>query len=191
MSRAYRIRQKVRVREQMDHEVSSSDDICSQLEIIEVLPPEDMGKLLAAELAKRGFESQDDGTMVRTREGVTATVDPQTGAVNVRVETREKVRLEGAKEDTITTVPGGDVRGVEGQLRQQLREEMSKQADEQHQRQVTGKLEQAAAELGRELDDAVNRATAEALKQKAAQMGQIKDISENPEEGSLTIKVEV
>ena len=45
--------------------------------------------------------------------------------------------------------------------------------------------------LRAELDKAVNRATAEALKQKAAKIGQIKEMTEDPESGSLTIVVEV
>ena len=45
--------------------------------------------------------------------------------------------------------------------------------------------------LQKELDQAVNRVTAEALKRKAAQMGQIKEMTEDPQAGSLTIVVEV
>jgi hypothetical protein len=41
------------------------------------------------------------------------------------------------------------------------------------------------------LDQVVNRVTAEALKRKAAQMGRIKEMTEDPQAGSLTIVVEV
>jgi hypothetical protein len=41
------------------------------------------------------------------------------------------------------------------------------------------------------LNQAVNRVTAEALKRKAAQIGAIKEITEDAQTGSLTIKVEV
>jgi hypothetical protein len=47
------------------------------------------------------------------------------------------------------------------------------------------------AGLRQELDEAVNRATGEALKQKAGQLGQIKEMTEDPQTGSLTIVVEV
>ena len=56
---------------------------------------------------------------------------------------------------------------------------------------ITEELEAELANLRGELDNAVNRATAQALKQKAAQIGQIKDMTEDPESGSLTIVVEV
>ena len=45
--------------------------------------------------------------------------------------------------------------------------------------------------MRKELNEAVNAVTREALKRKAAQLGQIKEMTEDPEAGSLTIKVEV
>jgi hypothetical protein len=52
-------------------------------------------------------------------------------------------------------------------------------------------LEGHLSDLQKELNEAVNRVTAEALKQKAAQIGQIKEVTEDPQSGSLTIKLEV
>ena len=46
-------------------------------------------------------------------------------------------------------------------------------------------------DVRKDLNDAVNSITREALKRKAAQLGQIKEMTEDPEAGSLTIKVEV
>ena len=57
--------------------------------------------------------------------------------------------------------------------------------------EATEQLEGALADVRKELNDAVNAVTREALKRKAAQMGEIKEMSEDPEAGSLTIKVEV
>ena len=56
---------------------------------------------------------------------------------------------------------------------------------------MTDQLEAQLGDLRQELDQAVNRVTAEALKRKAAQLGQIKEITEDPQAGSLTIVVEV
>jgi FtsH ternary system domain X5 len=56
---------------------------------------------------------------------------------------------------------------------------------------VTDRLERELGDLRRELDEIVNRVTAEALKRKAASMGSIKQLTEDPEVGSLTIVVEV
>ena len=56
---------------------------------------------------------------------------------------------------------------------------------------MSSELEAALGDISAELDQVVNRVTAEALKQKAGQLGQIKEITEDAENGSLTIKVEV
>ena len=56
---------------------------------------------------------------------------------------------------------------------------------------MTDRLEAQLGDIRKELHQAVNRVTAEALKQKAAQLGQIKEVTEDPQSGSLTIKVEV
>ena len=59
------------------------------------------------------------------------------------------------------------------------------------QAEVTDKLEARLGDLRRELDQAVNRVTAEALKRRAAQLGTIKQLTEDPQSGSMTIVVEV
>jgi hypothetical protein len=59
------------------------------------------------------------------------------------------------------------------------------------QKELTDKLEAQLGEVRKELDQVANKVTAEALKVKAKQMGQVKEITEDPESGSLTIVVEV
>jgi hypothetical protein len=86
MSRAYRIT----VKESVTREIKAGDEISTQLEILEILPPEDMATLLKEELKKRGFEEQDDGTMVRKDGDITVKVDPCNGEVTVKAETAEK-----------------------------------------------------------------------------------------------------
>ena len=48
MSRAYRIT----VKESETRHLKAGDEICTDLEILEILPPEDMGTLLRNELAR-------------------------------------------------------------------------------------------------------------------------------------------
>ena len=79
-------------------------------------------------------------------------------------------------------------------LRKELQTSMEEEAQEKGEklkRQVTDRLERKLADLRQELDQAVNRATAAALRQKAAQLGQIREMTEDPATGSLTIVVEV
>ena len=94
MSRSYRIA----VRETLRRVIRASDRVSTQLELLEILPPEVMAHLLRAELEKRGFTSEGE-ELVREQDGVRVTVDPTTGTVTVHAEAAEKVaevRLEQA-----------------------------------------------------------------------------------------------
>src|SRR6187401_630302 len=55
MSRAYRIR----VKESISQDLSASDEVCSDLEILEILPSDQMADLLSGELKGRGFEEKE------------------------------------------------------------------------------------------------------------------------------------
>ncbi len=189
MSRAYRIR----VRESLRRVLRAHDRVSTQLELLEVLPPEQMAQLLAEELKGRGFEEKG-GALVRTQNRVTVIVDPKSGTVTVEAQESQEAALEGEKDGRAYDDLGPNARTVQKQLREQLREDLEKRAERRAaelQSQVTDRLERELGDLGRELDQAANRVTAEALKQKAAQLGQIKELTEDPQTGSLTIVVEV
>jgi FtsH ternary system domain X5 len=189
MSRAYRIR----VRESLNRSLQAEDRISTQLELLEVLPAEQMGELLARELEGQGFR-KEGAVMVRDRDGVTTTVDPLTGTVTVEAKAGEQVTLEGQREGTAFDDVGPGQKRVQEELRQQLQSDLEKQARQEQARlqaQATGRLEGHLCDLEPELNQAVNRATAAALKQKAAQIGRIKEMTEDPQTGSLTIKLEV
>jgi hypothetical protein len=189
MSRAYRIR----VRESLRRVLRAHDRVSTQLELLEVLPPEQMAQLLADELKGRGFEEKG-GALVRKQNGVTVRVDPASGTVTVEAEASQEAALQGEKAGRAYDDVGPDAKKVQKQLREQLRKDLEKEAEQKAaelQSQVTDRLERELGELRRELDQAVNRVTAEALKRKAAQLGQIKEMTEDPQTGSLTIVVEV
>ena len=76
MSRSYRIA----VKESVSKVVRAEDRVSTQLEIIEVLPPEQMAALLEQELGQHGFDKVGP-SMVRHQKGVTISVDAQTGTV--------------------------------------------------------------------------------------------------------------
>jgi hypothetical protein len=189
MSRAYRIS----VKESVNRVIRAEDQVSTELEIIEVLPCEDMARLLADELEKRGFKREGE-VMVRTEEGVTVSVDPKTGTVTVRAEMQESVT-----EETEKTGHGyDDVGPSQDKIRENLKSEAQKDLERKVQERnaslqnkVTDQLEQQLGDIRAELDQAVNRVTAEALKQKARSMGQIKEMTEDPQTGNLTIVVEV
>jgi hypothetical protein len=188
MSRAYRIR----ISESLTRHVKVDDGIQSKLEILEILPPEQTAALLERELEAAGFEQRDDGHWVRVDEdGVEVRVDAQNGTVTVSA--RADAELELERERVITAWAENDQTSRE-RGRQQLQRELEGEV-EQHEKdlqaRVTEVLEGKLGDLRKELDQISNRVTAEALKQKAASMGEVQEISEDPESGSLTIRVKL
>jgi hypothetical protein len=171
----------------------AEDHVSTDLEILEVLPCEQMAELLAEELARRGFQRQGD-TMVRHQEDITVEVDIHSGTVTVRTEASEKATIEVQREGRAYDDAGQHTKKVREELREAAKEDIEKKAGEKTQElqtKVTDRLENELGGLRHELDQVVNRVTAEALKRKAAQLGQIKEMTEDPEAGSLTIVVEV
>lgn len=189
MSRAYR----VRVSESIRKVLRADDKVSTQLEILEILPGDEMGELLAQELEKEGFE-RDGDDMVKTQNDVKITVDIRRGSVTVASELEEEVELEGNREGRAYDDIGPSAKETREKLKEKLKEDLDREADKKTeglQSQVTDKLEQELGDIRQQLDQAVNRTTAEALKRKAAQMGEIKEMTEDEETGSLTIVVEV
>jgi hypothetical protein len=193
MSRAYR----VRVRESVRHTVRAEDHVSTTLELLEILPREEMADLLREELAGRGFVEEKKGKgLVRRGDGLTVEIDPASGTVTARAELAEEVELHGERTGVADTDWGSPGRErAEAALREDLRRELEAKADRgagrAAQKKVTDRLEAGLADLRGELDQVVNRVTAEALKRKAARLGQIKEMTEDPEAGSLTIVLEV
>jgi hypothetical protein len=192
MSRAYR----VRVRESTHHVIRAEDHVSTTLEMLEILPCEEMAGLLRAELIGRGFHAGAEGeALIRRGDGLTIAVDPASATVTVRAESAETVELAGERQGYADTDWGPDgKKQAESALRASLRDELKAKAERQTaraQQRATERIEGALLGLRAELDQVVNRVTAEALKRKAARLGQIKEMTEDPEAGSLTIVLEV
>ena len=190
MSRAYRIS----VRESLRKVVVGRDHVSTQLEILELLPREQMAALLAEELKGRGFVKQGD-VHVRETDGVSITINSETGEVAVAGQVAQQLELHSDKVGWADR-DGGRLQKaqVKDQLRKQAQEELSRRADEQAaalKTRATAKLEAALGDVRAELDGVVNRVTATALKTKAAQLGEIRQITEDPNSGSMTIVLEV
>ena len=190
MSRAYR----VSVSESLQKIVKGSDHISTDIEMLEVLPKEDMAILLSSELEGLGFEREGD-VLVRVQGGVKITIDPVCGKVTVAAEITEEVDLENEAQGWGDEDAGRrGKKQVEERLREEAKKSLERQADakaDELTQQATEQLEGVLRDLQCELDAAVNRVTAQALKQKAAQIGEIKEVTEDPESGSMTIVLEV
>jgi hypothetical protein len=189
MSRSYRIS----VRECVNRVIKAEDCISTELEILEVLPPEQMAGLLADELEKGGYR-REGNLLVKEEDGVVVSVDSTTGKVTISAQAVETTKVEGERHGRAYDDIGPHAGQVRENLRQELQRELEKKVEEKAsslQSKVTDRLEGKLGDLKTELDQVVNRVTAEALKRKAASMGQIKEMTEDPESGSLTIVVEV
>jgi hypothetical protein len=190
MSRSYRIC----VRESINRVIRAEDHVSTNLEMLEVLPPEQMAGLLGDELERRAFQRADDGTLIRRGQGVAVTVEPRTGVVTVRAEAAEGVNIEAIRDARSFDEAGPQAQRLREKMRQEIKGDLAKKVVDKETEMQTAVTDQLEAQLGglrEELDQAVNRVTAEALKCKAAQLGQIKQITEDPQAGSLTIIVEV
>jgi hypothetical protein len=189
MSRAYRIT----VKESDTRHIKAGDEISTQLEVLEILPPEDMATLLRNELKNRGFEEQDDGTLVRKDGDVTVTVDPCSGEVTVKADTEETVSQEARRDASGFNDVGPSETSLRDRVKDQLKQDLDKKFEQEQSRlqtKATEQLETHLQEIQPEISEIVNKVTRDALKQKAQQMGTVKEISED-ETGNLTIKVEV
>ena len=189
MSRAY----KIKVKESARRLLRARDQVSTQLELLEILPPERMADLLANELQRRGFKSEGAGTLQRAADGIVIEVNTKTATVTAKVEIEQSVLVEGERQ-AWTEARGAQAKQEERKYRDELQRDLQRQTDEQRaklQTQVTDRLERHLTDLRKELDQAVNRVIAEALKEKAAQLGQIKELTEDAATGSLTIVLEV
>jgi hypothetical protein len=186
MSLAYRIRLSASLRR---HEVVG-DGIAAPLELLDVLPCEQMAGLLRAELEACGF-TDEDGLMVRIEEdGCRIVVDPESGTFSLRLETEADLELERSGQTRAATE---NDRKARARLKERLQQELEREADEAREQIRTGlteQLERRLAEVRPELDRISTRVVGEALKIKARQLGEVKEISEG-EDGSLTIKVQL
>jgi hypothetical protein len=189
MSRAYRIS----VRESLRKVIKAEDHVSTQLELLVILPPEQMAELLAAELEQRGFE-RDGNKVVRQKDGISVTVELTTGTVTVQAGSTRQVEVEGEHTGYAADQKGQAAQRVEQHLREQLQKNLKKKVEAQKsqlQTEITDKLEAQLGDVRKELDQVVNKVTAEALKRKAAQLGTIKQVTEDAQSGSMTIVLEV
>jgi len=189
VSRAYRIC----IRDSVRQVIRARDHVSTTLELLNILPPDQTAALLEAELEKRGFKKVGN-LQVRQQQGVNVSVDPSTGTVTVKADVSQEVQIKAETTGYATDEKGTSAKRVEQALRNELAGSIKQKADQRKasmQAEVTGALEAQLGDLRQELDQVVNRVTAEALKRKAAQLGTIKQVTEDPQAGSMTIVLEV
>src|SRR5262249_27386946 len=151
MSRAYR----VKVKESLKRTIKAEDSVSTGLEILEVLPAEQMSELLAEELKAHGFEEQEDGTLTRQQGGgLNGTANPCSGEVTVKAETKADVELEAQREGIAYDDVGPGSKAVKGRLEQEAKQDLERQAGQRQealQQEATGRLERELQGMTEEL----------------------------------------
>ena len=159
MSRAYRIR----VSESLRRILRGGYDVSTHLEILPVLPAEELAALLAAELAAAA--SRPRATSSRVRHGVEIVIDPAAGQVTVQTAGEQEVTLHGDADGWSYDQEGEHAQQTRAALKDSLHHKLKRQAGEKQaelQAALTARLEAQLADLRQELDQVANQVTAAA-----------------------------
>lgn len=191
MSRAYHIKiTEVRAEERLSRRLRAADEVSTKLELLPILPKEELAELLAAELERRGFTRV--GAVLQRKDGeVEVSVVAETATVTVKtVATKQFVAKTAGTRRTVKEAEKSAKRNLVKALNASLE---ARAAEEQKalEQAATARLEPAMDALEAEFVGIVHRVTVEALKRKAARMGEIKLVSEDEQRGELTIVLEV
>lgn len=179
---------KITVRESVQDVVVVEDSVKSKLDLVPILPQNDMEEISRTILKEHGFEGEEK--MSRKNGGVIVTVDPSTCEVEAKVE--ENVNIDLTEEDEGGGCPCRE-RNEEA-IRESLRKNLKKKSEKickNVQELVTGRLSRSLADIGCEMEQMANQITARAIKRKAQELGQIKKIHHNDNTGEVVIVVEV
>lgn len=183
MSKPYRIA----IAETVRRHIVVEDGIETRLDVLGILPHDDMSSLLEAELAKAGFQLEG-GVASRTDEdGVTIRVDTKTRTITV------SMREEAEVEQTTHRVFSSEQKNPTERMREVVRAEAEGELDatqERKRRRLTETLEKKLGDIREQLDRVAVAVTQEALRKRASQIGEIESV-EQDESGSMTIRVRV
>lgn len=169
MSRAYRVRVSRRARV-----IRREDGAQTTLELLPILPKEQLSELLRQELTRRGFKIEGDSA-TRTHAGVRVALDLTTGVVDVSGHVDAVV---ACRELLVE-------RGQERSAARRLEADASSAEDHA----IRTALDFGG--IAKELDDIVGQVTAEALKKKAVALGDITLLREDTTTGELVIRIKL
>lgn len=187
MSRAY----KVTVKGSVQRVVHVEDGVCTELELLPILPPERTAEILTAELGTRGFTTTDGVARRVEEDGVQIEIDTRTGTVSVKAEATANIDIQHERSERIYEEVLEKGREDAQRRVDSAAEREAADAEQRAKQDVASKLERRLGDLKRELDGVTNRVTAEALKEKARRLGEIEELHEDAETGELVIKVKL
>ncbi len=183
MSRAYRIRWRDShraPREQIlsaGQSVSGADSFLMDLCVLEILPADEMDRLLRQALEDDGWQDDGDGGLRRTFDDAVAELAEDGQGIVVSMETGDR-RVTAQSRD-----------------RDDLQRQLEEKADQQRQslsEQATRELLRAEPEVRAAVQQTLQRVYVEALKQKAAAMGEVRSVQESRDErGELELTIQI
>jgi hypothetical protein len=185
MSRAYRIK----VSDSVFKVIHVDDGVSAPLDLLPVLPAESMKHILKRVLEDQGFEIEGNIARRTEEDGIVIEIDLDQSEIRLKVEEETKIEAKAAVDVVADPTKKEQARSkAKSELKKKIEGKIER-TEKQMQLRVTDKLEGKLRDLREEIDRITNKATAEALKERARQMGEIEELHEDPESGSLTIRV--
>jgi hypothetical protein len=166
--------------------VVAEDHVRTKLHIPPILPPEASGAIMAGVLKGRQFTDGPDGTLVRERDGVKVTVDPVGGDVTVSADKSAEVKPPPSNPSPCGCRMQKSLAEAEAALDRE-----ADRARRGMEKNLTRRLEGVIPKIGCELEGVVQQVTKAAILEKARSMGEIRELSEDPKTGAMTVVVEV
>ena len=197
---------RVTVTRTVQESVSEKDQSKNKVDLTPILESGRMRDLLVEALERRGFVKQEDGTLVRTKDGVKETFDPKTMEVTATSEVSGDIK----KEKTVEARGDSWRREEAERSRQHVEAEVGKRLErelavtdaerQEKQRELAAeaakRLQESEKRRMQDLNEATLDVYAEALKEKARTLGEVKEVHENRKDNGaggteyeLTIKV--
>lgn len=190
MSLSYRIT----LRESRVRVLRAEDEVSTTMDLLGILPAEQMADLVRRAWLERGFVEQPNGTLQLQQRDTKIVVNPQDGKVTVTIH-KERITQQTAEEEVIGYSDMVERHTVQkGAAQEQLLRKLEKKFETEHkklQKETADQLERALLELQPQVDAVTNQVLREAVKIKASQMGQIQEIHEDSATGELIIKLEL
>ena len=193
MSQTY----KVRVKQTLRDTVNVGREWRQKIDLLQLLPADRMGGLLALELQKDGWQKAQDGKVTKTHDQFDLEFDPVTRQLKIVYEQEKDVEMDVDREVNIYDYADDESRANREGHRKVIQEadgELQEEVQLLEKEMLTeleSKQDQMLQEIDQMMQDKVEKAQIEALKEKARALGDIQSISENTEAGEITIRVKV
>ena len=180
---------RVTVSRTVQETVKEKDQSRNKVSLTPILESGRMRDLLVDALERRGFKKQEDGTLTRTKDGVTETFDPKTMEVTATAEVAGDIKKEKTVEARGDSWRREDAERsrdhVEREVGARLEKELAVTDSERKEKQrelaaeAAKRLSETEGKRMTDLNEATLDVYSEAIKEKAKTLGEVKEVHEN------------